>query len=155
MNVGDFNKRVAEIRTARNIPIPTLKPDLSNIKEIREYMNTAKYIKGFNFDIATGVNLITNIKLTGEAQFLLGIKFSIIQGTDPQTWPLSRFTWTQNNDVVIDDSAIEVYTSNPQRHIYLNEYFTLFRPLNGMDTFKLQVNNPGDAFELRCNVYYI
>ncbi len=154
MKYHDINTRLQSIRTNKNIPIPTLKPDLSNIKEIRDFMNTAKYIKGFELDIASGDNTIDRIKLNGDAQFLLGIKIDVIQ-EQPENWNFSTFRWIQNNDVVIEDSPIVLYTSQPQYHIYLNEYFTLFRPLNGMDTFKMIVNNPGDKYTLRINLYYI
>lgn len=154
MELKAFNEKIKSVRQSKDLPIPFLKPDLSNLDEIRAFMDNAKYIRGFDFDVASGDNEFTQIQLTGEAQFLLGIKFFIVQ-EQPQNYQESTFRWLQNNDVVIDDSNITLYTSAGQYNIYLYEYFTLFRPLTGRDTFKLNINNPQDAYKLYLNIYYI
>ncbi len=155
MNPKLINERLQAVAVDKRLPIPLIKQDLSNIKEVRDFLNTAKYVKGLTVDIATGDNTINNIKLTGTAKFLLGIKFYITQKGEETNWNFSTFRWIQNNEVIIDDVPLVLYTSIPSFTIYCEEFYTLFRPLSGSDTFKLEVNNPNDAFKLYAVLYYI
>ena len=155
MNVQKMNAHLQNVAQEKGIPIPAIRQDLSNIKQVRDFLNTAKYVKGFVIDIANGQNTIDNIKLTGTAKFLLGIKFFVVQTEEVVDWQLSRFRWLQNNEVIIDDVPIVLYTTIPQFTIYCDEFYTLFRPLSGVDVFKLEINNPGQAYKLYPVLYYV
>lgn len=114
-----------------------------SVKDVKNYFERAKRIKGFSFDLSSGNNEGLNINLPGDAKLMLGL--SIIDKTN------SNFTLLINNDIAVNavntKFLSDIFTDS--------EYYYLPRPLSGSDDIEVSFNGVVDAGNAKIAIYYI
>ncbi len=114
--------------------------------------------KGFQISVPT-TGAQQTLSLSGLAKSFEGILFSATTGAAPGVHidPLQlRITLTINNDVVIDDDVVDMYSTSTGGFTGGWPYFIpLPRRLTGQDTIILRVTNSSGAAQiLNTTIYY-
>ena len=155
----DFENRIGIQRFILNAQqnkgqAPVIRNDLSNIAQVRQYMEWVKSVNGYMIDLPTGLSEFTQVNLPGTAKVMLGLKFlPLVQDGDVRNDII--FSLNLNNENVIRESNLLFYTASTPNNVLAAEYNSLIRPLSGTDNFVLNFNNPATAGKLYMNIYWM
>lgn len=134
--------------------IVTSSPDLKNFKAMQDQYNKGKKSAGQLVNMVSGRTEI-KIPITGTARAFLGFKIiPEIKGTGGSAIGFtSQLSVTLNNDIIIQNGALLLYTPV---NIVNKEYFEYLRPLTGADTLIVSFINPiADTFAVVFQYYYV
>ena len=121
-----------------------------SIEEIRDFIKQQKRLKGFTFDVPTGLQQFP-LQISGEAKLMLGIALlSVDNADDPSSQP-SGFSMLVNNEVVID----QINPAFLSPFFMDEEYYLFLRPLSGQDDISVIFANPNAGQRMSLAFYYL
>lgn len=125
-----------------------------SFEEYQEVIQNQVRMKGFRFDLASGVNEDLSIQLSGSAYLMLGFLFVLPAEAnffDPTNYPFNA-TLQINNEQAI--SSADLVFFSPGSQALKHSYVDFVRPLSGQDDITLSCNSP-QLQTLSMIIYYL
>ena len=134
------------ISSARNLhksptgvpQFPAFNSNLS-MQDVRQFIQMQPRCTGVPFQAPLGQFTINNIQLPGDARLFLGLIFT---NTDLRAGALDTFTMTLNNNKIIDNGSIVLFSQSNSQSV-TTQYYQFLQPLTGKDVFNFQLNTAG------------
>lgn len=145
------------ISSARNLhksptgvpQFPAFNSNLS-MQDVRQFIQMQPRCTGVPFTAPIGQFTINNIQLPGDARLFLGLIFG---NTGLRASDTDTFTMTLNNNKIIDNGSIVLFSSANSQSV-TTQYYQFLQPLTGKDVFTFQLNTAG-GYQSVLQLHYI
>lgn len=125
-----------------------------SIEQVRKLISNQPRETGFLRSLATGNTIISDLKLPGDSKLLLGINFNLAVLGGPD----DRFTFSVNNNKIIDNAAVVLNSTQPGFGgiaITDEPYVPLMQPLSGQDDLELEYVTAAVGARVQFVLWYI
>jgi hypothetical protein len=125
----------------------------ANWIDVQELIRKQKKSLGILQSVANNTTASIQIKLSGTAKILLGLKISNNPGTKS---PNSKLTLLVNNERIINDASVFFFLSDFSQNSMTSEFVSVPRPISGNDDISLQISEVSGLTQLyEITFYYL